>query len=77
MIFLDDSTLLTSQLFFPDGASEVVFRAEPYRSRAGAQETTNANDGIARRAGPRAFARVTQAGGAWRAEIVVGVAPEA
>jgi protocatechuate 3,4-dioxygenase beta subunit len=77
MILLDDSTLLTSQLFFPDGASEVVFRAEPSRGRAGAQETTNATDGIARRAGPRAFARVTQAGGGWRAEIVVGVAPEA
>ena len=74
IVFLDESTLLTSQLFFPDGASEVVFRAEPYSGRAGAQETTNANDGIARRAGPRAFARVAQAGGGWRAELVVGVA---
>jgi hypothetical protein len=77
MILLDDSTLLTSQLFFPDGASEVVFRAEPYSGRAGAQETTNATDGIARRAGPRAFARVTGVSGGWRAEMVVGVAPEA
>ena len=75
-VFLDEATLLTSQLFFPDGASEAVFRAGPYRERAGAQDTTNATDGIARRAGPRAFARVAQADRGWRAELVVGVAPD-
>jgi protocatechuate 3,4-dioxygenase beta subunit len=74
-IFLDESTLLTSQLFFPDGASEAVFRGAAYRERAGAQDTTNASDGIARRAGPRAYARVAQVGDGWRAELVVGVAP--
>jgi protocatechuate 3,4-dioxygenase beta subunit len=72
--FLDERTLLTSQLFFPDGASEAVFRDRPYRARAAGQDTTNASDGIARRAGPRAYARVTRAGGGWRAELVVGVA---
>ena len=74
-VFLDEATLLTSQLFFPDGASEAVFQAAPYRGRAGAQDTTNATDGIARRAGPRAFARVAQADGGWRAELVIGVMP--
>ena len=44
-------------------------------SNAGAQDTTNATDGIARRAGPRAYARVAQDGTGWRAELVVGVAP--
>ena len=34
-VFLDEATLLTSQLFFPDGASEAVFRGTPYRGRAG------------------------------------------
>ena len=63
-VFLDERTVLTSQLFFPDGASETVFRGPAYRARAAGQDTTNATDGIARRAGPRAFARVTQAGGA-------------
>jgi protocatechuate 3,4-dioxygenase beta subunit len=74
-VFLDEGTLLTSQLFFPDGASEAVFRGPAYRGRAAAQDTTNSTDGIARRAGPRAYARVTQAGSGWRAQLVVGVAP--
>jgi len=73
--FLDERTLLTSQLFFPDGASEMAFRDPAYRERAAAQDTTNASDGIARRAGRGAYARVTQEGGGWRAELVVGVAP--
>ena len=71
-VFLDEATLLTSQLFFPDGASETVYRGGPYRERAAAQDTTNADDGIARRAGPRAFARVAQGAGGWRADLVVG-----
>jgi hypothetical protein len=66
---------LTSQLFFPDGASEAVFRDPAYRERAAAQDTSNATDGIARRAGRAAYARVMQEGGGWRAELVVGVAP--
>jgi protocatechuate 3,4-dioxygenase beta subunit len=74
-VFLDERTLLTSQLFFPDGASEAVFRDTAYRERAAAQDTANAIDGIARRAGRTAYARVTQEGGGWRAELVVGVAP--
>ena len=39
-IFLDRETILTSQLFFPDGASETVFRGPAYRARAAAQDTT-------------------------------------
>jgi protocatechuate 3,4-dioxygenase beta subunit len=74
-VFLDATTVLTSQLFFPDGASELVFRADPYHDRAARQDTDNATDGIARRAGAVAFARVAQAGDGWRAELVVGVDP--
>lgn len=74
MVFLDDERLLTSQLFFPDGASETVFASGPYRARAAGQDTTNATDGIARRAGPRAFARVTGGVAGWQADLVVGVA---
>ena len=74
-VFLDERTVLTSQLFFPDGASETVFRDAAYRARAAGQDTTNATDGIARRAGPRAYARVTQTEAGWGAELVVGVAP--
>jgi protocatechuate 3,4-dioxygenase beta subunit len=76
-VFLDETSVLTSQLFFPDGASETVFRAEPYRGRAARQDTDNASDGIVRRAGTAAFARVVQAGEGWRAELVVGADPGA
>jgi protocatechuate 3,4-dioxygenase beta subunit len=76
-VFLDETTVLTSQLFFPDGASETVFRGEPYRGRAARQDTDNASDGIARRAGAAAFAHVVQARGGWRAELVAGVDPGA
>ena len=75
-VFLDAGTMLTSQLFFPDGASEAVFEGANYRDRAAGQDTTNATDGIARRAGPRAFAGISRAGEMWRAELVVGVAEE-
>ncbi|MFO1141103.1 MAG: intradiol ring-cleavage dioxygenase [Amaricoccus sp.] len=74
-IFLDAQTLLTSQLFFPDGASDRVYAREPYHGRSARQDTTNATDGIARRAGPLAFARVVGSAEEWRADLVVGVAP--
>ena len=74
-VFLDGGREMTSQLFFPDGASEAVYRAAPYRARAAGQDTGNTSDGIARAAGPRAFARVVEAAGRWQAELVVGVLP--
>lgn len=76
-VMLDERTMLTSQLFFPDGSSERVFRAPIYAERAAGQDTDNSNDGIARRAGRGAFARVVQADGGWNAALVVGVDPEA
>ena len=66
---------MTSQLFFPYGASEAVYRAAPYLARGAVQDTNNASYGIARAAGPRAFARVVEAAGRWQAELVVGVLP--
>ena len=73
-VFLDERTVLTSQVFFPDGASERVYRDPPYRDRAAGQDTTNATDGIARRAGPRTFARVAELPAGWEATLVVGMA---
>ena len=73
-VFLDEATLLTSQLFFPDGASEAMFQAIPYRG-APARRTPQRH-GRRRGARPRAFARVSQADGGWRAELVIGVMPD-
>ena len=76
-VFLDDRTVLTSQLFFPDGASEALYgAAEPYRAR-GAPDTPNARDGIARRAGAGAVARVAGDVSGMAAALVVGIDPDA
>ena len=39
-------TVLTSQLFFPDGYTDAVYRGAPY-ARFGTPDTTNAQDSIA------------------------------
>ena len=76
-VFLDDSSVLTSQLFFPDGSSEALYRSvEPYVAR-GAPDTPNARDGIARRAGPAAMAEVSGDASGMTAALVVGVDPTA
>ena len=44
-VHLDNSTLLTSQLYFPEDANDGVYALEPYASDAG-RTTTNDRDGI-------------------------------
>lgn len=76
-VFLDDRTVLTSQLFFPDAVSAALYRAaEPYAAR-GAADTANRRDGIARRAGRAAVARVTGDVSGMTAALVVGIDPDA
>ena len=73
-VALDDRSVLTSQLFFPDGTSEAIYReAEPYVARAAAQDMDNRHDRIAREAGSGAVARVSRDRGQFRAALVVGV----
>jgi protocatechuate 3,4-dioxygenase beta subunit len=78
LVQLDRATVLTSQLFFPDGVSEALYLSAPeYRGRASQQDTTNATDRIARRAGRGAFAAVSRTADGLRAALVVGVDPGA
>ncbi len=73
MVFLDDQTVLTSQLFFPDSASATVYdNARAYSGR-GRQDRSNAADGIARRAGTAAVAAVSGSTSALEAALVVGI----
>ncbi len=73
-VFLNDRTVLTSQLFLPDRASATVYEnVAPYAAR-GAQDRLNAADGIARRAGPTALAAVAGTTAALTVDLVVGVA---
>lgn len=73
-IFPDDSSTMTGQLFFPDALSDQIFATvPPYAERAGKRDTSNARDGIARRAGPLAQAALREAADAYQALLVVAV----
>lgn len=77
-VILGDTATLTTQMFFPDGTSEALYRAAPaYRDRAAAQDTDNARDGIARAAGPAAIARVAPSETGLAAALVLGLDPDA
>lgn len=73
-IFLDDRTVLTSQVFFPEAASAAVFATPAYAARAQAQDTHNDNDGVARSVGAAGIAQVSKQGGGLAAALVVGIA---
>lgn len=77
-VYLDRTNVLTGQIFFPDELSGRIYaRTRPYSTRHAARDTFNEGDGIARRAGPGAFAAVEAAGDRYRASIVIGVDPDA
>lgn len=73
-VFLDENTLLTSQVFFPDALSDYLYRSvAPYRDRAEPRDTMNATDRIAQEAGDGAFAFVQEQPDHHVAALVVGV----
>ena len=75
-VFLDEQTVLTSQVFLPDALSEYLYRnVTPYTDRAGERGTFNRNDWIAREAGAGAFAAVRELDDRYVAALVVGVDP--
>ncbi len=67
--YTDERSFITSQLYFPDEATDAVYTAEPYAAR-GARRTTNANDGIFR---ADLLAQVTPDAGGYVASLTVGV----
>lgn len=74
-VLLDQRTLVTGQMFFPDRFSRAVFQQLPaYARRSTRGQIFNGRDGIARRAGEGAFAQVTQVQGGFEAALVIGVA---
>ena len=73
-VYLDESTVLTSQIFFPDALSQYLYQAvPPYSERDDERDTTNGNDGIAKQAGEGAFAAVREQPEHYDAMLVVGV----
>ena len=76
-IFLNDSTVLTSQIFFPDALSEYVFEQSPAYRRNARRDTLNSIDGIAAEAGEGAYAAIREQKDRYIAALVVGIDPAA
>lgn len=76
-VFLDERTVLTGQVFFPDALSEWLYENAPAYLRDGTRDTLNADDGIAAQATRASYATVAEGDGAYLAQLVVGVDPAA
>ncbi|MBV6635823.1 intradiol ring-cleavage dioxygenase [Mameliella alba] len=75
-VFLDERSVLTSQIFFPDALSEYLFQAvAPYNEREDPRDTMNRDDWIAQRAGEGAFAAIREQASGYDAALVVGIDP--
>lgn len=76
-VFLDETTLLTGQLFFPDDVSDRVYATvAPYNARE-ERDRRNDNDGIAQRAGLAAVAEVDEIPDAYLVRMIIGASPRA
>ncbi len=78
-VHLDDTTVLTSQIFFRDELNEEVFAEAPY-SAHGSPDTTNTQDSIAGDPGAEGTLAHTSADrelAGTRALLVLGIDPEA
>lgn len=77
-VFLDETNILTGQIFFPDALSEYIYlNIAPYSDRAGTRDTLNANDGIATQSTRAAFAFIKELEEEYLVAMIVGVDPTA
>ncbi len=75
-VFLDEKSVLTGQIFFPDALSQHIYETvAPYTGRGSDRAVLNATDGIARRAGPASVASVTELEERYLVALIIGVAP--
>ncbi|MCF1743659.1 intradiol ring-cleavage dioxygenase [Paradevosia shaoguanensis] len=77
-VFLDETNVLTGQLFFPDALSEFVYlNVAPYSDRKEQRDTINSTDGIAAQATRASFAYVKELADAYLVAMIIGVDPNA
>lgn len=77
-VFLDEKTVLTGQIFFPDALSQFLYEnVEPYRTRGSDRDTLNASDSIASQATRASFAYVKELADRYLVAMIVGVDPSA
>lgn len=77
-VFLDETNVLTGQLFFPDALSEFIYlNVAPYSDRKEQRDTINSTDGIAAQATRASFAYVKELADAYLVAMIIGVDPNA
>ncbi len=76
-VILDDSAVLTSQIFFDEAISDTVYAQDAAYGGRGQRGSLNATDAIAQQAGEGAMCEVSSQGAAMVASLVVGVNPDA
>jgi protocatechuate 3,4-dioxygenase beta subunit len=77
-VFLDQTNVLTGQIFFPDALSQFIYeRVPPYNARKTARDTLNTSDGIASQATRGSFAYVKELADKYLVAMIIGVDPKA
>ena len=77
-VFIDETNILTGQIFFPDALSEYIYlNVAPYNERTGTRDTLNANDSIATQSTRAAFAFVKELEAEYLVAMIIGVDPAA
>jgi len=77
-VFLDQTNVLTGQIFFPDASSEYIYlNIAPYNDRAAERDTLNSNDFIAKQASRASFALIKELEEEYLVAMIVGVDPSA
>lgn len=77
-VFLDEKTLLTSQIFFDEAVNAAIYEDNEAYARDEERDMLNGQDRIAGQAGEGAYAavRMTEPDGHMEAALVVGISPE-
>lgn len=77
-VFLDETTVLTSQIFFDEAVNQAIYDDHDAYARTDQRDMLNAADSIAAEAGQGAYARVgmTEPDGMMEAALVVGINPD-
>lgn len=76
-VFLNEKTVLTSQIFLPDALSEYLYLKAPAYKRDEERDTVNAIDGIAKEAGKGSYCAIREQQDRYIAALVVGIDPKA
>lgn len=77
-VFLDQTNILTGQIFFPDALSEYIYlNVAPYSDRGAERDTVNTTDNIAAQATRASFAYAKELAAEYLVAMIIGVDPTA